>query len=45
MARVVLDWKTVAEFVEDAFVGVGVPRDDARICTDGPVFNAADVDI
>ena len=34
MARVVLDWKTVAEFVEDAFVGVGVPREDAKICTD-----------
>ena len=34
MARVVLDWETAAAFVEDAFVGAGVPREDAKICTD-----------
>lgn len=34
MAKVVVDWKTLYEFVEDAFVGVGVPREDAKICAD-----------
>ena len=34
MAKVILDWKTAAEFIEDAFVGTGVPREDAKICTD-----------
>ncbi|MBR2988886.1 MAG: Ldh family oxidoreductase [Clostridia bacterium] len=34
MARVVLDWETASAFVEDAFVGAGVPREDAKICTD-----------
>ena len=34
MAKVVLDWKTAAAFIEDAFVGAGVPREDARIVTD-----------
>ncbi|HEY8389373.1 MAG TPA: Ldh family oxidoreductase, partial [Clostridia bacterium] len=34
MPKVVLDWKTAQEFVTDAFVGVGVPREDAEICTD-----------
>ena len=34
MAKMILDWETVASFVEDAFVGVGVPREDAKICTD-----------
>ncbi len=29
-----LDWATAAAFIEDAFVGVGVPREDAKICTD-----------
>ncbi|MBQ7642776.1 MAG: Ldh family oxidoreductase [Clostridia bacterium] len=34
MAKVNLDWKTAYAFIEDAFVGVGVPREDAKICTD-----------
>ena len=34
MAKVILDWKTAAAFVTDAFVGAGVPREDAEICTD-----------
>jgi LDH2 family malate/lactate/ureidoglycolate dehydrogenase len=34
MAKVILDWKTAADFIEDAFVGSGVPREDAKICTD-----------
>jgi L-2-hydroxycarboxylate dehydrogenase (NAD+) len=34
MGKVVLDWKTAYAFIEDAFVGYGVPRDDAKICTD-----------
>ncbi|MFI3140962.1 MAG: Ldh family oxidoreductase [Clostridia bacterium] len=33
MGKVVLDWKTASDFVTDAFVGVGVPREDAEICT------------
>ena len=34
MGKVFLDWKTAYSFIEDAFVGYGVPRDDAKICTD-----------
>ena len=34
MGKVNLDWKLAEEFITDAFVGVGVPREDARICTD-----------
>lgn len=34
MAKVVVDWKTLYSFVEDAFVEVGVPREDAKICAD-----------
>lgn len=34
MPKIVLDWKTATEFITDAFVGVGVPREDAEICTD-----------
>lgn len=30
----IVDWKTITEFVTDAFVGYGVPREDAEICTD-----------
>lgn len=34
MAKMNLDWKTAYSFITDAFVGVGVPREDAEICTD-----------
>lgn len=34
MPKMILDWKTAHDFISDAFVGVGVPRDDAEICTD-----------
>ena len=34
MAKVICDWKTLYSFITDAFVGVGVPREDAEICTD-----------
>ncbi len=34
MPKVILDWETAAKFITDAFVGVGVPREDAEICTD-----------
>ena len=34
MAKVILDWKTATDFITDAFVGAGVPREDAVICTD-----------
>ena len=32
--KVYLDWETAYSFVTDAFVGYGVPREDAKICTD-----------
>jgi len=34
MPKMILDWKTLAAFITDAFVGVGVPREEAAICTD-----------
>lgn len=34
MARVYCDWETLYSFIEDAFVGYGVPVEDAKICTD-----------
>lgn len=34
MPKVTLDWETAQKFITDAFVGVGVPREDAEICTD-----------
>jgi len=34
MPKIVVDWKTITEFVTDAFAGVGVPRGDAEICAD-----------
>ena len=34
MPKITLDWKTIHDFMVDAFVGVGVPADDAEIVTD-----------
>ncbi len=34
MPKITVDWNTVINFVTDAFVGVGVPREDAKIVTD-----------
>ena len=34
MGKVFLDWETAYNFVTDAFVGYGVPLEDAKICTD-----------
>ncbi len=34
MAKINLDWKTAEAFITDAFIGTGVPAEDARICTD-----------
>lgn len=34
MANNIVDWKTITDFVTDAFVGYGVPREDAEICAD-----------
>jgi LDH2 family malate/lactate/ureidoglycolate dehydrogenase len=34
MPKINLDWETAYGFITDAFVGVGVPREDAKICTD-----------
>mgnify|MGYP002523873152 CR=1 FL=1 len=30
----IVDWKTITDFVTDAFVGYGIPREDAEICAD-----------
>ena len=30
----IVDWKTITDFVVDAFVGYGIPREDAVICAD-----------
>ena len=30
----IVDWKTITSFVVDAFVGYGIPREDAEICAD-----------
>ena len=34
MAKTVCSWETLIPFITDAFVGYGVPRSDAEICTD-----------
>ena len=34
MPKMILDWKTAEAFITDAFVGAGVPREDAAIVTD-----------
>ena len=34
MPKVILDWETATNFITDAFVGAGIPREDAEICTD-----------
>ncbi|MGN0447040.1 MAG: Ldh family oxidoreductase [Acutalibacteraceae bacterium] len=34
MGKVILDWKTTHDFIRDAFIGSGVPADDAEIVTD-----------
>ena len=34
MPKMLLDWDTAERFITDAFVGAGVPRADAEICTD-----------
>ena len=34
MGKVYLDWETAYNFITDAFVGYGVPKEDAKICTD-----------
>jgi LDH2 family malate/lactate/ureidoglycolate dehydrogenase len=30
----IVPWEQITAFVTDAFVGVGVPREDAAICAD-----------
>lgn len=34
MSKVILDWVTAENFITDAFKGVGVPEEDAKICAD-----------
>ncbi len=34
MPKMILDWKTTHDFMKDAFIGVGVPADDAEIVVD-----------
>ncbi len=30
----IVDWKTITDFVVDAFVGYRIPKEDAEICAD-----------
>lgn len=34
MSKVVCPWNLITDFVTDAFVGYGIPRDEAEMCTD-----------
>lgn len=34
MAKVICPWDLVTNFVTDAFIGYGIPEEDAKICTD-----------
>ena len=34
MPKMILDWKTAESFITDAFIGAGVPAEDAKIVTD-----------
>lgn len=34
MSYVYVDWETMERFVNDVFLGYGIPAEDARICTD-----------
>ena len=34
MSKVVCPWNLISDFVTDAFVGYGIPREEAEICTD-----------
>ena len=34
MGKVVCPWNLITDFVTDAFVGYGIPRDEAEMCTD-----------
>lgn len=34
MAKNIVDWQTITNFVIDSFVGYGIPREDAEICAD-----------
>ncbi|MGN0458678.1 MAG: Ldh family oxidoreductase [Eubacterium sp.] len=34
MGKVICPWNLITDFVTDAFVGYGVPREDAEICAD-----------
>ena len=31
--RVVVDWKTITDFVTEAFIKYGIPEEDAKICS------------
>ena len=34
MGKMILDWDIAFNFIVDAFVGYGVPKEDAKICAD-----------
>lgn len=34
MPRVYTPWELITPFVTDAFIGYGIPEEDAKICTD-----------
>ena len=38
--RPYVDWETIGNFIVDAFVAYGVPREDAEICADVQIGRA-----
>lgn len=34
MSKVIVPWDLITNFVTDAFIGYGIPAEDAKICTD-----------
>ena len=33
MSKVIVPWDLITNFVTDAFIGYGIPAEDAKICT------------
>ena len=34
MSKVIVPWDLITHFVTDAFIGYGIPAEDAKICTE-----------
>ena len=41
MSKVIVPWDLITNFVTDAFIGYGIPAEDAKICTDVLLESAA----